>query len=194
MRQIKDAHFCTYLAATARSGARTQRSTSIASRSRSTLHGVVFAIFCPGAAVHRRRHIMPMERPTALPAIRNVGTFQDQFKKSVLQRGRRHLTEDRTVDSGEPTELGELVASGDLRDARAGGVRAFQRRAHHVQSSQQNKSGRTVALKSEFRVQCGPNSRSSTAAGNGILGCRDRQPKIIMKTAARLQRQKSGIE
>jgi hypothetical protein len=26
---------------------------------RSTLHGVVFAIFCPGPAVHRRRHAMP---------------------------------------------------------------------------------------------------------------------------------------
>jgi site-specific DNA recombinase len=50
----------------------------------------------------------------------------------------------------------------------------------------------TVALKSEFRVQCGSNSRSSTAAGNGISGCRDRPPKIVMKTAERSQRQKSG--
>src|SRR6266581_2951261 len=37
----------------------TQRSGSAASRVHSTLHGVVFAIFCPGPAVHRRRDGMP---------------------------------------------------------------------------------------------------------------------------------------
>jgi hypothetical protein len=30
---------------------------------------------------------------------------------------------------------------------------------------------------SKFRVQCGPTSRSTTAAGNGIFGCRDRAQK-----------------
>ena len=36
-------------------------------------------------------------------------------------------------------------------------------------------------------------SRSSRRhRGNGISGCRDRQPKTVMKTAEHLQRQKSG--
>jgi hypothetical protein len=41
-----------------------------------------------------------------------------------------------------------------------------------------------LSVRSEFA----PN----TATGNGISGCRDRQPKTVMKTAEHLQRQKSG--
>jgi hypothetical protein len=29
-------------------------------------------------------------------------------------------------------------------------------------------------------VQSGPTSRSTTAAGNGIFGCRDEAPKIVI--------------
>ena len=41
-----------------------------------------------------------------------------------------------------------------------------------------------------IRVQCGPTSRSTEAAGNGIFGCRDEAPKIVIQTRARLQRTK----
>src|ERR1700732_3473959 len=50
----------------------------------------------------------------------------------------------------------------------------------------------TVALKSEFRVQCGPTSRSITAAGNRIFGCGDRAPKTATKMRERPQRPRSG--
>jgi hypothetical protein len=51
-----------------------------------------------------------------------------------------------------------------------------------------------VALKSEFRVQCRPTSRSTTAAGNGISGCRDQAPKIVIQARERLQRPNPGIK
>src|SRR5258708_39796437 len=47
-------------------------------------------------------------------------------------------------------------------------------------------------LKSQFRLQSGPTLRSTTAAGNGIFGCRDEAPKIVIQTGERPQRPKSG--
>src|SRR6266478_4986441 len=41
------------------------------------------------------------------------------------------------------------------------------------------------------RSRCSAVSRSATAAGNGIFGCRDRAPKTVAKMCERLQRQKS---
>src|SRR5258706_1940978 len=41
------------------------------------------------------------------------------------------------------------------------------------------------------RSGCSAVSRSATAAGNGIFGCRDRAPKTVAKMCERLQRQKS---
>jgi hypothetical protein len=39
-----------------------------------------------------------------------------------------------------------------------------------------------------------PSSRETTAAGNGIFGCRDEAPKIVIQTHERLQRQNPQIE
>src|SRR5258706_9273207 len=48
-----------------------------------------------------------------------------------------------------------------------------------------------AAQNPEYGFNCARTSRSATAAGNGIFGCRDRAPKTVAKMCERLQRQKS---
>src|SRR5260221_6471095 len=43
----------------------------------------------------------------------------------------------------------------------------------------------------QYGFNCARTSRSATAAGNGIFGCRDRAPKIATKKRQRGQRPKS---
>src|SRR5260370_16960490 len=49
-----------------------------------------------------------------------------------------------------------------------------------------------AAQNPEYGFNCARTSRSATAAGNGIFGCRDRPPKTVAKMFERLQSQKSG--
>ena len=49
-----------------------------------------------------------------------------------------------------------------------------------------------AAQNPEYGFNCARTSRSATAAGNGIFGCRDRAPKITTKLRQRSQRPKSG--
>jgi hypothetical protein len=73
---------------------------------------------------------------SALDTLCAFGNLRLCLRVPLQRRGRR-FTEGGTVRHRKAPKLNELMTSGDLRDARCGGISTSQRRASPVQSSQQ---------------------------------------------------------
>jgi hypothetical protein len=115
-----------------------------------------------------------------------LALYRLKARFAEVQSEREYLPRKRCVCPAPPASSGSAIrrlnGAGSLR--RSGSIRNS--------CSAGPRSRITAAQNPEYGFNCGRTSRSTTAAGNGIFGCRDEAPKIVIQTRERRQRPKSG--